>query len=142
LKNFSNTKITANVPRATMSVAGLVSCRWVRIAHTSAKKFSLWILMPKSLGAWSTTMTSPMPALNPVSTGSEMKFVRKPRRNMRATSRIAPTRIASVAVAVSGSAEDPPIAAPVRIAMVVVVLRLRTVDVPSTAYTIIGRKAV
>ena len=51
------------------------------IANRSRKKpvFSIW--MPSSLGTWSTTITSPMPDLKPVSTGSEMKLATKPRRS-------------------------------------------------------------
>jgi len=30
--------------------------------------------MPRIFGTWSTTITSPSPALNPASTGSEIKF--------------------------------------------------------------------
>jgi hypothetical protein len=133
LKNFSKTMMTANVAIATNSVVVFVSGSFSKMCHTSRKKPSLWILIPTSLGNWSTTITSPMPALKPVSTGSEMKFARKPSLKIRATSRIAPTRIASVAVATTGSADDPPIAAPPRIAMVVVVLTDSTLDVPSTA---------
>ena len=40
---------------------------------------SMW--MPSSFGTWSSTITSPMPALNPVRTGSEMKLATKPRRS-------------------------------------------------------------
>ena len=42
-------------------------------------------------------MTSPMPALNPISTGSEMKLATKPRRKSAASTRMAPTSSVSVA---------------------------------------------
>ena len=44
-------------------------------------------------------MTTPIPALNPTSTGSEMKFATKPSRRIQATTRIAPTINVSVAAA-------------------------------------------
>ena len=88
-------------------------------------------------------MTKPTPALNPVSTGSEMKFARKPRRMARAPMSIAPTRTESVAAAVRGSRPGfarsaSPMAVAHSIAMGVVVLTLNTREVPRTAYTTIG----
>ena len=81
-------------------------------------------------------MTRPMPDLNPVRTGSEMKFATKPRRSADAISSRTPTSTASVAEAVTSSAPPPPGAtrpssAAVRMASVVVVLTLSTRDVPS-----------
>ncbi len=83
-------------------------------------------------------MTTPIPALNPTSTGSEMKLATKPRRKTQATIRIAPTSRVSVAAARSSAAVSPvgtagASAAPVRIAIVVVVLTLKTREVPSQA---------
>jgi hypothetical protein len=136
--NFSKAMMTANVPSATSSVAIDVAGRCRTISTTSRKKPSLWILMPSSFGIWSTTTTNPMPALNPVSTGSEMKFARKPRRKTRATRRIAPTRTASVAVAAARLTSGwdwvaAPSAAAPRIAIVVVELTLSTGEVPRSA---------
>ena len=51
-------------------------------------------------------MTRPTPALNPVSTGSEMKFARNPSRTMRAIMSIAPTRKESVAAAVNALSDE------------------------------------
>ena len=45
---------------------------------------------PSSFGTWSSTITSPMPALKPVSTGAEMKLATKPSRITEASIRIAP----------------------------------------------------
>jgi hypothetical protein len=83
-------------------------------------------------------MTMPIPALNPTSTGSEMKLARKPSRSRDAAARIAPTSTPSVAtarIAAAGSpcGASPARLAPTRIAIVVVVLTLRTRDDPSTA---------
>ena len=83
-------------------------------------------------------MTTPMPALNPTSTGSEMKLATKPRRKIQATIRMAPTSKVSVEAARSSAAESAVAtaaasAAPVRIAIVVVVLTLKTREVPSSA---------
>jgi hypothetical protein len=93
---------------------------------------------PNSFGIWSTMMTSPMPALKPISTGSEMKLARKPSRSTEASASRRPT--SSVRVARAGtitamlpSGDTSASAAPVRMAMVVVVLTLRTWDEPSTA---------
>ena len=55
--------------------------------------------MPSTLPSCPTRMTSPMPALNPVSTGSEIKLARKPRRSSPASSKNAPTSSASVEAA-------------------------------------------
>ena len=63
--------------------------------------------MPRIFGIWSTTMTSPMPALKPTSTGSEIKFATIPRRNKRASKSAAPTSNVSVADALSRTAELP-----------------------------------
>ena len=145
--NFSNRPMRTKVATATARVASEASGACVAIETTSRKKPSLWMWMPRSFGTWSTTITKPMPALNPVSTGSEMKLATKPSRKSRATSRIAPTRTASVAVAVTALvpgcvASRPPSAVAPRIAIVVVVLTLSMREVPRSAYTTIGRKAV
>jgi hypothetical protein len=76
-KYFSKTMMTAKVASATASVTGFVCGSFSTIDAASLKKFSFAILMPRSFGSWSTTITRPMPALKPVSTGSEMKFARK-----------------------------------------------------------------
>ena len=103
--------------------------------------------MPSSFGTWSSTMTSPIPALNPTSTGSEMKFATNPKRRTAATTRKMPTSNASVAEALDRDPKSPPApacprAAAVRMASVVVVLTLSGREVPTTAYTTMGRKAV
>ncbi len=83
---------------------------------------------PRSFGTWSSTMTTPMPALKPIRTGSEMKLATKPSRRTDATTRIAPTRSVSVAEARRRDCRVPPPAAtplssaPTRMAIVVVVL--------------------
>ncbi|MDT4854921.1 hypothetical protein FQZ97_892490 [compost metagenome] len=95
----------------------------------------MWI--PSNFGIWSTTMTIPMPALNPTNTGSEMKLATNPSRRRPASTRIAPTSNASVAAAVRRAAgvpdETSASAAPARMAMVVVVLTLRGREVPNRA---------
>ena len=50
----------------------------------SVKKpcFVMW--MPSNFGTWSSTITRPIPALKPVSTGVEMKFATNPSRKSRA----------------------------------------------------------
>ena len=50
-------------------------------------------------GTWSTTMTSPMPALKPISTGSEIKFATNPRRSRQANKSAVPTSSVNVAEA-------------------------------------------
>ena len=83
-------------------------------------------------------MTIAMPALKPISTGSEMKLATKPRRSTDAAISIAPTSNESVAVAAASSSASPfgtmrPSADAVRIAIVVVVLTLRRRDAPRSA---------
>ena len=83
-------------------------------------------------------MTNPIPALNPVSTGVDMKFATNPSRSIDAPISNAPVRAVSVAVAVislpgSPSGTTNPNCAPARIASVVVELTLSTRDEPSSA---------
>ena len=83
-------------------------------------------------------MTTPIPALKPDSTGSEMKLARKPTRKMDATTSRTPTIKARLAAARSRRAGSPlgttrARSVPVRIAIVVVVLTLSTRELPSTA---------
>ena len=94
--------------------------------------------MPRSFGTWSSTITRPIPALKPVSTGAEMKFATNPSFSSLASTSIAPTSAASVAVAVTSFAGSPsgttsPSCVPARIASVAVELTLSTRDVPSSA---------
>ncbi len=94
--------------------------------------------MPKSFGTWSSTITNPIPALKPVSTGVEMKFATNPSFKSLARSSIAPTSAVSVAVAVTSFAGSPsgttsPSCVAVRIASVAVELTLSTRDEPSSA---------
>ena len=91
-----------------------------------------------SLGIWSSTTTRPTPALKPVSTGVEMKFATNPSFSSLATSSIAPTSAASVAVAVTSFAGSPsgttsPSCVAVSIPSVAVELTLSTRDEPSSA---------
>ena len=84
-------------------------------------------------------ITAPMPALNPTSTGSEMKLATKPSLQMEASIRIAPTMSVSSAQAESSIVGSPSGAtmassAPVRMAsVVVVVVALIGRDEPSIA---------
>ena len=83
-------------------------------------------------------MTTPMPDLKPVRTGSEMKFAMKPSRSNEPSASRTPTSTDSVAAATIRAAGSPPGAErasceAVRMAMVVVVLTLSGRDVPSSA---------
>jgi len=89
----------------------------------------------------------PMPALNPVSTGSEMKSATKPSLRRPAATSMSPTSTASVAATTAACARlasgaTSAIAAAVRMPIVVVVLTLRRRDEPTSAYAAIGRSAV
>ena len=53
--------------RASGATTSRASAR--RSTSRSRKKPALWIWIPSSFGIWSTTITRPMPDLNPVSTG-------------------------------------------------------------------------
>jgi hypothetical protein len=94
--------------------------------------------MPSSFGNWSSTITRPIPALNPVRTGVEMKVATNPRRSTDASIRNTPTIAVNVAVAVISLAGSPsgttrPSCVPARMASVVVELTLSTREVPSSA---------
>ena len=91
---------TANVATATASVISEVSGTCCATLRRSAKNPCLVMWMPRSFGTWSSTITRPMPALKPVSTGVEMKLATNPSRSSLASSSIAPTSAVSVAVAV------------------------------------------
>ena len=136
--SFSMPISTANVAAATASVSSDVSGRCCTTLATSRKNPCLSMWMPSSFGTWSSTITRPMPALKPVSTGVEMKFATNPRFSSRATISIAPTSAVSVAVAVTSFAGSPsgtasPNWVPARMASVVVELTESTRDVPSSA---------
>ena len=138
---------TASVARPTASVRSEVAGRCCAIARRSAKKPCLAMCSPNSLGTWSSTMTSAIPALKPVSTGVEMKVATNPSRRIRAAIRNAPTSSVSVAVAMASLTASPsgtarPSSVPVRMASVVVELTLSTRDVPRNAYSAIGTNDV
>ena len=129
---------TRNVAAATASVISEVPALCCTTWRRSAKNPSLVMWMPNSFGTWSSTITSPIPALKPVSTGAEIKLATNPRRNSRATSNTAPTNAVSVAVAITSFAGSPsgtirPSSVPVRMASVVVELTLSTREEPSSA---------
>ena len=118
---------------ATASVGSDVSGTCAKVAITFLTKEPLAMWKPSSLGSWSRMMTTPIPALNPIRTGSEMKLATKPRRRAHAATRIAPTSSDSVADARRSACGSPAALerlAPVRMASVVVVLTLNTLDVP------------
>ena len=126
----------ATVATVTASVGSEVSETCARVASRLRPKVPRAMWKPRSFGTWSRTMTTPIPALNPVRTGSEMKLAMKPSRRSEATRRIAPTSSVSVADTRNRAAASPPAAtspnsAPARIAIVVVVLTLNTLEVPS-----------
>ena len=129
---------TAKVASASINVSPEVWGRCCTRLTRSAKKPCLSMCTPSSLGNWSSTITRPMPALKPVSTGVEMKLATKPRRSTAAATSNTPTSSASVAVAVSSLAGSPsgttsPSCVPARIARVVVELTLSTRELPSSA---------
>lgn len=108
------------------------------IDPTLDRNVPLWKWIPRSLGIWSTTITSPTPALNPMRTGSEMKLATKPSRRSAAATRMMPARneiAAEAAISAPASAPEATCAssAPTRIASVVDVLTERTRDVPTSA---------
>jgi len=53
---------------------------------------------PSSLGTWPMMMVNANPMMKPLSTGSEMKLAKKPRRRSPASSAATPVVIASAAV--------------------------------------------
>jgi hypothetical protein len=119
-------------------VARLASPSWPRADHTLAKKSSPSTGTPSTLSSWLAAMNSPMPALNPASTGEEMKSARNLRRSSPAPARMPPTSRASsdaVATARPGSVAAPASAsAPaVRIDRVEVELTLSGRELPTSA---------
>jgi hypothetical protein len=129
---------TAKVATATASVSNEVAGTCCTTLTRSRKNPCLLMWMPSSFGTWSSTITRPMPALNPVSTGVEMKLATKPSRSSRAASSSTPTSAVSVAVATIRRAGSPsgtasPSCVPVRIASVVVELTDSTREEPSSA---------
>ena len=123
---------------ATASVSSEVSGMCWMMLSASWKNPCLVIWMPSSLGIWSRTMTQPIPALKPVRTGVEMKLATKPRRSSEAATRIRPVSAERVAAAVISRAGSPsgtarPSWVPAKMASVVVELKLRTREVPSSA---------
>ena len=130
----SRMSMTAPTARVGSEVSGTAWSRAPRLW----KKPSLTKWTPSSLGIWSRTITRPMPALKPTSTGSEMKLATKPRRNSPASMSIAPTSRVRVAQAVIRAAGSPSGTtrcswAATRIARVVVVLTLSGREVPNRA---------
>jgi hypothetical protein len=105
--------------------------------HVFSKKLSPLCSVPSTLPSCPEMISSPVPALNPASTGSEMKSARKPSLRAAATSRMAPVNTAKVATAriassvVSGAAEAT--ATAVRAAIVDVVLTDSGRDLPTSA---------
>src|SRR5215813_1327719 len=97
--NLSSSTSIAIIDTPTSNVAQDAWERPRKMERTLWKKGARGKWMPKILGNWSTTMTRPIAALNPISTGSEMKFATNPNRRKDAITRIPPTRSVSVAVA-------------------------------------------
>ena len=93
--------MAAKLAAATSTVGSDASGMCPAIASRSRRNPLLSMCSPSSFGNWSTTITSPMPALNPVSTGSEMNLAIPPRRSTRASISIKPTSTVRVAAAVA-----------------------------------------
>ena len=114
---------------ATQSVGTEVSGIPFTIESRLPKNGPLGKWIPRSFGIWSTTITTPIPALKPVNTGSEMKFATNPSRSAAASTRRTPTISTSVADARCSATASPSGTrrlnwAPMRMASVVLVLTL------------------
>ena len=123
---------------ASSSVASDVSGSSCVIARRSRKNPAFSMCTPSSFGIWSTTITRPMPDLNPVSTGSEMKLATKPSRSTAASHEQCADEDRERRAGHDQRAASPPGAArpssaAARIAIVVVVLTLSGREVPSSA---------
>ena len=113
--SFSATTSTSD-SAPTSSVIPLVSPRFVTRSQVWRKKSPSPFGIPKSFGTWPMMIVSARPTMNPFSTGSEMKFARKPRRRSPATTASAPTTSPSVIVScrnssLPGAARSPTAAA-------------------------------
>jgi hypothetical protein len=82
----------------TASVGPFVLPSSVTTCHALAKKSPLPFSIPNGDGTCPMMIVSARPTMNPFSTGSEMKFARKPSRASPATSATAPVAIASAVV--------------------------------------------
>ena len=107
-KNFSvpinSTSMVSPTARVAKDVSG--------ISRTVASKFwtklPLGKCTPRILGIWSSTITRPIPALKPTSTGSEMKLAMNPIRRTEANTRKPPTSRVNIIAALSSAVALPP----------------------------------
>ena len=93
--------------RPTSSVRPCVSPRWVITPHSCSKKSPSSFSMPNSFGTWPMMMVRARPMMKPLSTGSEMKLARNPRRSSPAPSASTPVIRASTPVNASTSSGPP-----------------------------------
>ncbi len=134
----------AIVATLSTTVAPFASPSCCNADRTSWKKVSPVTDTPSSFPSWLAAITRPVPILNPVRIGSEMKSARKPSLKTPATSKKQPTSTARVAAAVAASVAvvaTPAMAVAVRMANVDVVETLSARDVPRTEYTNMGTNA-
>ncbi len=136
--NFFKPSSNAIIARPSASVTTDVSGKLLNSESRFSKNVPFGKCTPSSFGTWSSTITIPMPALKPDNTGSEMKSAKKPTRSTAARTSMTPTINVSVAAARSNKSGSPPGTtsarlAPVRIAIVVVVVTLSTRELPSAA---------
>jgi hypothetical protein len=136
----------ARVRTASSVVRPSASCKCVIADHVFWKKLSPLCSMPSAFPSCPEMISSPVPALNPASTGSEMKSARNPRLNAPATSRMTPVNTARVATTwIASSLVSAPAdarAAAVNAAIVDVVVTDSGRDLPIKAYTSNGTIAV
>ena len=129
--------IAAIVPPASAAVGPLMSPRFSSAERAFWKKLSPSCGIPSTFPSCPTAISSPVPALNPASTGWEMKSARKPSRSSDAPRSSTPVSIASVEAAARARSASPSAtvttAAPVSAASVEVVLTESAREVPSSA---------
>ena len=91
-------RITASESAPTSRIAPWVSPRCASTCHSCWKKSPVPLPIPSSFGTCPIRIVSASPTMKPFSTGSEMKFARKPSRSTPASSAARPVVIASAAV--------------------------------------------
>lgn len=103
------TSTTASEANPTRSTQPFVAPILVNKSHSFSKKLPEPFSTPNNTGNWPTMMVSASPTMKPLSTGSDMKLARNPRRSNPAATAATPVVMASAAVRAT-KAPDPRVA--------------------------------
>jgi hypothetical protein len=132
-----STSMTASDPSPTARVNQCIRPSWVTRCHSCSKKFPDPFGTPSILGTWPTMMVSASPTMNPLSTGSEIRFARNPSRSTPASTASRPVVRANVTVRAAYAPASPAAASPTAAAESAAVAAIgptiRCREVPSAA---------